>query len=264
MASTNLFVDADYDTDGRSLSRQKDAQSRNSSRNTLIVARRNGSAQNGGMLEGKESDPKVNDRYDPTDDGKHSPVESDRDDPADEIDSDREAEEDESYAYSMDYAEFESDTETPRTENKGSKGVKLRVKEPSRRLPSSRWRTLNVFDDDDDENKQNSGKSRKKSSNSKDNAVRPQYMESSTESEDEDDRKIDSSSMPVGELTSEYWQIQKLIKFVKIGNQTATLIALCALNDFDMRSEICQMAVRDVNGLVVLTNMLRTDHDKCK
>jgi hypothetical protein len=31
-----------------------------------------------------------------------------------------------------------------------------------------------------------------------------------------------------------------------------------------MRSEICQMAVRDVNGLVVLTNMLRTDHDKCK
>ena len=31
-----------------------------------------------------------------------------------------------------------------------------------------------------------------------------------------------------------------------------------------MRSEICQMAVRDVNGLRVLTNMLRTDHDKCK
>jgi hypothetical protein len=42
-----------------------------------------------------------------------------------------------------------------------------------------------------------SGKSRKKSSNSKDNAVRPQYMESSTESEDEDDRKIDSSSVNI-------------------------------------------------------------------
>ncbi|XP_028392957.1 armadillo repeat-containing protein 4-like [Dendronephthya gigantea] len=89
-------------------------------------------------------------------------------------------------------------------------------------------------------------------------------MESSTESEDEDDRKMDRNSTPTGELTSEYWQIQKLIKFVKIGNQTATLIALCALNDFDMRSEACQMAVRDVNGLLVLTNMLRTDHDKCK
>jgi hypothetical protein len=72
MASTNLFVDADYDTDGRSLSRQKDTQSRNSSTNTLTVARRNGSAQNGGMLEGMESDPIVNDRYDQTEDGKHS------------------------------------------------------------------------------------------------------------------------------------------------------------------------------------------------
>jgi hypothetical protein len=65
-------VDADYDTDGRSLSRQKDTQSRNSSRNTLTVARRNGSAQNGGMLEGMESDSKVNDHYDQTEDGKHS------------------------------------------------------------------------------------------------------------------------------------------------------------------------------------------------
>jgi hypothetical protein len=35
--------------------------------------------------------------------------------------------------------------------NRSSKGVKLRVKEPSRRLPSSRWRTMNVFDDDEDE-----------------------------------------------------------------------------------------------------------------
>ena len=29
------------------------------------------------------------------------------------------SQEDESYAYNMDYGEFESDTETPRTENKG-------------------------------------------------------------------------------------------------------------------------------------------------
>ena len=36
------------------------------------------------------------------------------------------------------------------------------------------------------------GKSKKKSNgNSKDNSVRPQYMESSTESEEEDDRKLE-------------------------------------------------------------------------
>ena len=268
MASRNLYLDTDNDTDGRSLSRQ----SRSGSRNNIIVARRNGNASNNGMLEGMESSPNVN-GHDENNDERHSPVESDKE-PVEEIHSDPDdVEEDASYAYSMDYGEFESDTETPRQEkndkSKGSKSIKLRVKEPSRRLPTSRWRTMNVFDDDEKQTPKNSkkksgSKSRKKSSSSKENAVKPQYMESSTESEDEDDRKLDRNTLPAGELSSEYWQIQKLIKFVKIGNQTATLIALCALNDFDMRSEICQMAVRDVNGLRVLTNMLRTDHDKCK
>ena len=51
---------------------------------------------------------------------------------------------------------------------------------------------------DPDQVKQNryfvlrSGK-KKNSNNPKENAVRPQYMESSTESEEEDDRKLDAS-----------------------------------------------------------------------
>lgn len=61
MASTHLFLDTDYDTDGRSLSRQENTQSRSSGRNVLTVARRNGSAQSGGMLEGMESSPRVDD-----------------------------------------------------------------------------------------------------------------------------------------------------------------------------------------------------------
>ena len=62
----------DNDTDGRSLSRQKDTQSRSSSRNNITVARRNGSAANGGMLEGMESSPNVNGQYDQNDDKRHS------------------------------------------------------------------------------------------------------------------------------------------------------------------------------------------------
>ena len=72
MASTNLFLDTDYDTDDRALSRQRNTQSRSSSRNVSTVSKRNGSAQNGGMLEGMESDPKVNGQYDQTNDERHS------------------------------------------------------------------------------------------------------------------------------------------------------------------------------------------------
>ncbi|XP_046859302.1 outer dynein arm-docking complex subunit 2-like [Xenia sp. Carnegie-2017] len=113
-----------------------------------------------------------------------------------------------------------------------------------------------------DTNRTCRGKSVKQ--NKSKSSTKPQYMDWSTESEEEDDRKIDLATLPASKLTSDFWQIQRLIKFVKIGNQTATLIALCALNDFDMRSEVCQMAVRDANGLTMFTNMLRTDHDKCK
>ena len=61
MASTHLFLDTDYDTDGRSLSRQENTHSRSSSRNVLTVAKRNGSAQSGGILEGMDSSPRVDD-----------------------------------------------------------------------------------------------------------------------------------------------------------------------------------------------------------
>ena len=66
------------------------------------------------------------------------------------------------------------------------------------------------------------------------------------------------------ELPAEYWQIQKLVKYLKIGNQTATIIAICALKDFDLKNEINQIAIRDVGGLEVLVNLLDTNDPKCK
>lgn len=60
------------------------------------------------------------------------------------------------------------------------------------------------------------------------------------------------------------FQVQKLIRYLKIGNQTATIIALCNLVDFDLQKEAIQVAIMDAGGLEVLTNLLETDDLKCK
>ena len=58
--------------------------------------------------------------------------------------------------------------------------------------------------------------------------------------------------------------MQKVVRYLKIGNQTATIIALCNLVDFDLTSEYCQLAIMDAGGLEVLANLLETDDAKCK
>jgi hypothetical protein len=55
-----------------------------------------------------------------------------------------------------------------------------------------------------------------------------------------------------------------MIIYFQGGNQTATIIALCSLRDFNLQQEACQMAIRDVGGLDVLINLLDTDEPKCK
>ena len=52
--------------------------------------------------------------------------------------------------------------------------------------------------------------------------------------------------------------------FIQGGNQTATIIALCSLRDFNLAQETCQLAIRDVGGLEVLINLLDTAEIKCK
>lgn len=87
--------------------------------------------------------------------------------------------------------------------------------------------------------------------------------ESSPESDGEDDLQ-DRGRMDQNDLPSEYWQIQKLVKYLKGGNQTATIIALCSMRDFNLAQEACQFAIRDVGGLEVLINLLDTEDIKCK
>ena len=87
--------------------------------------------------------------------------------------------------------------------------------------------------------------------------------ESSPESDGEDDLQ-DRGRQDQNEMPSEYWQIQKLVKYLKGGNQTATIIALCSMRDFNLAQEACQFAIRDVGGLEVLINLLDTEDIKCK
>uniref|UniRef100_A0A7N8XJX0 Outer dynein arm docking complex subunit 2 n=1 Tax=Mastacembelus armatus TaxID=205130 RepID=A0A7N8XJX0_9TELE len=89
------------------------------------------------------------------------------------------------------------------------------------------------------------------------------FSESSSESEEEEEqteRRPESHT----DLPAEYWQIQKLVKYLKGGNQTATVLTLCAMMDFNLMQETCQLAIRDVGGLDVLINLLDTDEVKCK
>uniref|UniRef100_A0A8C0MQU7 Armadillo repeat containing 4 n=1 Tax=Canis lupus familiaris TaxID=9615 RepID=A0A8C0MQU7_CANLF len=87
--------------------------------------------------------------------------------------------------------------------------------------------------------------------------------DSSSENE-EDEEPPDRRQEANADLPSEYWQIQKLVKYLKGGNQTATVIALCSMKDFNLAQETCQLAIRDVGGLEVLINLLDTDEVKCK
>uniref|UniRef100_UPI0037E7FF26 outer dynein arm-docking complex subunit 2 n=1 Tax=Semicossyphus pulcher TaxID=241346 RepID=UPI0037E7FF26 len=89
------------------------------------------------------------------------------------------------------------------------------------------------------------------------------FSESSSESEEEEEqpeRRPESNT----DLPSEYWQIQKLVKYLKGGDQTATMLTLCAMMDFNLMQETCQLAIRDVGGLEVLINLLDTDEVKSK
>jgi len=99
-------------------------------------------------------------------------------------------------------------------------------------------------------------------------SLAPEIMSDSSSEEEEEEEDTNEEGRGYQEqgtdLPAEYWQIQKLVKYLKWGNQTATVIALCAMLDFNLASETCQIAIRDVGGLEVLINLLDTDEVKCK
>lgn len=82
-------------------------------------------------------------------------------------------------------------------------------------------------------------------------------------SSDEEDRWKERA-MKQSDLPSEYWHIQKLVKYMKAGNQTATVVALCCLKDHDLTTQINQTAIQEIGGLEVLVNLLESNDLKCR
>ncbi|XP_073912414.1 outer dynein arm-docking complex subunit 2 isoform X2 [Castor canadensis] len=140
--------------------------------------------------------------------------------------------------------------------------------------PSLNWRAKVDFKEHrgslKDSQEEKHGKARSSISHGKTQLLRKSVdkteeiiSESSSESE-EDEEPPDHRQEANADLPSEYWQIQKLVKYLKGGNQTATVIALCSMRDFNLAQETCQLAIRDVGGLEILINLLDTDEVKCK
>ncbi|XP_032241492.2 outer dynein arm-docking complex subunit 2 [Nematostella vectensis] len=166
-----------------------------------------------------------------------------------------------------------------RSAQKKKKGAKGRTLEPSQKWKNIGFGGDLVEEEPTSKDKANKSKADKKPQSrhsksresSKDTRqstrlkgdIDDDFSESSSESEEEEesqDRRQESNA----DLPSEYWQIQKLVKYLKGGNQTATIIALCAMRDFNLTQETCQLAIRDVGGLEVLINLLETEEIKCK
>ncbi|KFQ21458.1 Armadillo repeat-containing protein 4, partial [Mesitornis unicolor] len=87
--------------------------------------------------------------------------------------------------------------------------------------------------------------------------------ESSSETEEDEEQPVRRQEGNA-DLPSEYWGIQKLSKYIKGGNPTATVIALCSMRDFNLAQETCQLAIRDIGCLEVLINLLDTEEIKCQ
>ncbi|XP_057332910.1 armadillo repeat-containing protein gudu [Microplitis mediator] len=87
---------------------------------------------------------------------------------------------------------------------------------------------------------------------------------SDDEPESESDEETPFVKDKTPEHASEFWQLQKLIKYIKAGNQTATTVALCLLKNFKLDSRSIQRAIREMGGLEVLVNLLETKDVKCQ
>lgn len=82
-------------------------------------------------------------------------------------------------------------------------------------------------------------------------------------SSDDDERWREPKRKPE-DLPSEYWSLQKLIKYVKSGNSIATNDCLCCIRGYDLSLQINQLAIFNVGGLEVLVNLLSSNSITCR
>lgn len=132
--------------------------------------------------------------------------------------------------------------------------------EERKKDPTLRWVSLGTSE------QQQPGRDRRSARQPQTSAAAGQNSdESDSESgTDEEEDTVERRHESNADLPSEYWQIGKFVRYLKGGNQTSTIISLCALRDFQLNTEVCQLAIRDVGGLEVLLNLLETEENRCK
>lgn len=178
--------------------------------------------------------------------------------------------EDEETAERMEESKHRKDKDQARTQG-GAKKLKNSDKVRQSIEPSLKWRALGLtYESVPKPRPIKNGSKAKQTLASKDSKKKlfkshsyeeEGFAESAdTYSEEEQQEKRQESS----EFHTEYYQIQKLVKYLRSGNQTATIIAICSLRDFDLTHEFNQLAIRDVGGLEVIVNLLDTDDAKCR
>lgn len=60
-------------------------------------------------------------------------------------------------------------------------------------------------------------------------------------SSDEEDRWKETARS--ADIPAEYWNIQKLMKYIKAGNPTTTMVSLNCIMDYDLNLQINQLAI---------------------
>ncbi|KAM8882392.1 outer dynein arm-docking complex subunit 2 isoform 1-T1 [Synchiropus picturatus] len=95
------------------------------------------------------------------------------------------------------------------------------------------------------------------------NTQQDNFSESSSESTEEEEQP-ERSPQNNADLPTEYWQIQKLVKHLEEGDQTATVLTLCAMMGLNLMQDMCQLAIWDLGGLEIMLNLLDTNEVKCK
>ena len=87
--------------------------------------------------------------------------------------------------------------------------------------------------------------------------------EEESDEEEEEEELDEFRYTSAADYPPEHWEIHKRMKYLNSGNQTATIIALCSLRDYDLTSPACQFAIRE-KGLDLLINLLDTEDSRCK
>ncbi|XP_058808865.1 armadillo repeat-containing protein gudu [Phymastichus coffea] len=93
--------------------------------------------------------------------------------------------------------------------------------------------------------------------------IEEQSSDDEPDSESDDESRFIKDEMNA-EVPAEFWHMQKLIKYMKAGNQTATTVALCLLKDYELGSRVIQRSIYEMGGLEVLVNLLETKELKCQ